>query len=301
MQELPSLDGESKAIESTANRPRTICRVGHRSTPYTQLSNRMLRDKRLSVEARGALAFILSHPADWQFELKWLSRELGIGRDKSYRVIDEHIANGYCVRQQPRAQGGKVSAFEYVFSDVPAAERTGSPLPEKPEADTQDVVSPLPCLPDTANQEAYTKKVRLQKNVVTPLPPKGGPHPLDTLRAFEDFNAMALRAGLQQAAKLTPDRNRKIIARLKDYGDDGWARVIANVEASAFLKGRNDRRWRATLDFLLQPAAFGKVHDGHYDDPPDAPSPRVSDKIAKIRASRRILDAMVFEPQTGAA
>lgn len=98
----------------------------------------------------------------------------------------------------------------------------------------------------------------------TPLPPKGGPTPGDALKAFEAYNATALRCGLQQAARLTPDRQRKLIARLRDYGLDGWTRALANVERSSFLTGKNDRGWRATLDFLLQAQSFGKVHDGGY-------------------------------------
>jgi hypothetical protein len=98
----------------------------------------------------------------------------------------------------------------------------------------------------------------------TPLPPKGGPTPGDALKAFEAYNATALRCGLQQAAKLTPDRQRKIIARLKVYGLDGWAQALANIERSSFLTGKNDRGWRASLDFLVKAESFGKVHDGGY-------------------------------------
>jgi hypothetical protein len=97
----------------------------------------------------------------------------------------------------------------------------------------------------------------------TPLPPKGA-SPGDALKAFHAYNETALRCGLQQAAKLTPDRQRKIIARLKDYGLDGWTQALANIERSSFLTGKNDRGWRASLDFLVQAESFGKVHDGGY-------------------------------------
>ena len=40
--------------------------------------------------------------------------------------------------------------------------------------------------------------------------------------------------------------------------------ALANIERSSFLTGTNDRGWRASLDFLLQPASFAKVHDGGY-------------------------------------
>ena len=101
----------------------------------------------------------------------------------------------------------------------------------------------------------------LDKEPPTPLQ---GATPFEALKAFEAWNATAAKCGLAQAAKLTPDRKRKIISRLKDYGPDGWAQALAHIERSSFLTGKNDRDWRATLDFLLQPASFSKVHDGTY-------------------------------------
>jgi hypothetical protein len=98
-----------------------------------------------------------------------------------------------------------------------------------------------------------------------PLPPtKTKLGKLDALRAFEAYNAVALQCGLPQASKLTPDRERKIVARLKDFGADGWGRALANIEKSSFLTGSNDRGFRADLDFLLQPKSFARVHDGGY-------------------------------------
>lgn len=124
--------------------------------------------------------------------------------------------------------------------------------------------------PDAATlaaQAAATYEPSLEPSLEpskTPLPPKGGPSPMDALRAFEGYNALALRIGLPQASRLTPDRQRKIIARLRDYGPEGWDRALANIERSSFLTGTNDRGWRVSLEFLLQAASFAKVHDGGY-------------------------------------
>jgi uncharacterized protein YdaU (DUF1376 family) len=91
------------------------------------------------------------------------------------------------------------------------------------------------------------------------------PSDLTALEAFQAWNAMALRCGLAQAAKLTPDRKRKLLARLRDHGPESWAKALANVERSKFLRGESgDREWRANLDFLLQPASFTKVLEGTY-------------------------------------
>jgi DNA-binding Lrp family transcriptional regulator len=114
-----------------------------------------------------------------------------------------------------------------------------------------------------------------------PLPPCRGPTPSDALRAFEQFNEVALKLGLPQASKLTPDRQRKIIARLRDYGLEGWDRALQNLARSKFLTGRNDRNFRADLDFICQAKSFGKLHDGGYSDDP----PRRTAPAAPVRAS----------------
>jgi hypothetical protein len=84
--------------------------------------------------------------------------------------------------------------------------------------------------------------------------------------AFEAWNQTAQRCGLASASKLTPDRVAKIRARLNAYGRDGWERALRNLERSAFLRGNNDRGWRADLEFVLQASSFAKLHDGAYGD-----------------------------------
>lgn len=124
-------------------------------------------------------------------------------------------------------------------------------------------------VPDSASRVLDNNKLTsledrpVNKNPLPPLKTKG-PGAVEALKAFEAYNVTALECRLPQAAKLTPDRQRKIIARLKDYGLEGWTRALANIEKSSFLTGTNDRGWRANLDFLLQPASFAKVHDGGY-------------------------------------
>jgi hypothetical protein len=101
------------------------------------------------------------------------------------------------------------------------------------------------------------------------------------LEAFGLYNASALRLSLPQAAKLTPDRERRIIARLKEHGFEGWRQALDQLARSAFLRGKNDRGWTASLDFLLQPSSFAKVHDGVYADEKGAPVDHAAEAAAR--------------------
>lgn len=135
------------------------------------------------------------------------------------------------------------------------------------------------CQNNVKNQSLFTEP-EIEEEVKYPLPPKKGATPFEALKAFEAYNATALRCGLPQAAKLTPDRQRKIIARLKDYGLDGWSQAMTNLERSSFLTGGGKDGWRANLEFVLQASSFGKLHDGGYGNgrhaaPPQGQPPKL--------------------------
>ena len=82
--------------------------------------------------------------------------------------------------------------------------------------------------------------------------------------AFDAYNRVAAQCELPLAEKLTPDRQRKIQTRLRDYGLAGWHRALANIERSAFLTGGTEHGFRADLEFVCQAKSFGKLHDGSY-------------------------------------
>lgn len=81
----------------------------------------------------------------------------------------------------------------------------------------------------------------------------------------EAWNAMAERCGLPPIRKLTAERARKLAGRLRTTSVEDWTEAIGAIERSSFLRGENDRGWRANFDFLLQPASFTKLIEGSYD------------------------------------
>lgn len=64
---------------------------------------------------------------------------------------------------------------------------------------------------------------------------------------------------------LSEARRKAIKARLKIYSLDDFRVLFEKAEASAFLKGGNDRNWTANFDWLIQDANMAKVIDGNYD------------------------------------
>lgn len=65
---------------------------------------------------------------------------------------------------------------------------------------------------------------------------------------------------------LSDARKKAIKARLKFYDIDSFKELFIKAEESDFLKGRNDRNWSASFDWLIKDANMAKVLDGNYDN-----------------------------------
>lgn len=87
----------------------------------------------------------------------------------------------------------------------------------------------------------------------------------DLWEVVEIYNTAARKIGLPVCQVLTAKRKASLKARLKEAGGlDGWRHAIRMMSESPFLAGENDRGWKASFDFLLQPASFTKLMEGAY-------------------------------------
>src|SRR4051794_9053866 len=101
-------------------RPDAIIRtVKDRQHPYTQIVNRVLTDDRLSWEARGMLAYLLSKPDDWQVRFSDLRRQGGRGRDSTQRILKELAAAGYRVRVCRHLADGRWYWESHIYEQPP--------------------------------------------------------------------------------------------------------------------------------------------------------------------------------------
>lgn len=111
---------------------------------------------------------------------------------------------------------------------------------------------------------------------------------VDALKAFGMYNDLAMRVGLPMARTLTPQRRKNLVARLREHGGmSAWEIALRNVEASAFLRGRNGRGWVADFDFLVTASRFAKVVDGVYGNgahAPDQPRETLEEEAMRLAA-----------------
>lgn len=111
--------------------------------------------------------------------------------------------------------------------------------------------------------KAMLSESESDNKINTPLPPKGGGMG-EIRKAFENYNKAATQLGLPLAAKLTPERERKLRARLKEHGLSGWNDALQALCEQPFCLGEGGQGWRADLDFLLQPKSLNRVRERAY-------------------------------------
>ncbi|MCR0372117.1 helix-turn-helix domain-containing protein, partial [[Clostridium] innocuum] len=104
-----------------------------RTQGYTVMSNYHLRDKSLSLKAKGLLSQMLSLPEDWDYTLSGLAVINRESKDAIRSAVNELEKAGYIKRRQTTDAGGKFSANEYVIYERPVTEEPpAQPLPPKP-------------------------------------------------------------------------------------------------------------------------------------------------------------------------
>ena len=107
------------------------------------MSNHHLRNKELSLKAKGLLSQMLSLPEDWDYTLAGLSH---INREKIDAIreaVKELEKAGYIVRSRERDEKGRLRGADYVIYE--------QPQPREPEAATSGEQPPILDLPTLEN------------------------------------------------------------------------------------------------------------------------------------------------------
>ena len=132
-----------------------------RTRDYTVMSNFHLKDKRLSLKAKGLLSQMLSLPDDWDYTLSGLCFINRESKDAIRSAINELERAGYIRRRQTTDATGKFGSNEYSIYERPITDSPslGSPSSEKPTTEKPIAEKPLPGTPTQLN----TKKSSTQK------------------------------------------------------------------------------------------------------------------------------------------
>ena len=110
---------------------------------YTVMSNHHLRDKSLSLKAKGLLSLMLSLPEEWDYTTKGLARICKDGVDSICAGVRELEEHGYVIRQRVRNPNGQLGAIEYTILEQPRPPEPGKPERENPVLDNPEQAYPV--------------------------------------------------------------------------------------------------------------------------------------------------------------
>ena len=125
-----------------------------RTQNYTVMSNYHLRDKGLSLKAKGLLSLMLSLPEDWDYTLSGLARISLEGKDAIRAAVVELEKAGYVQRRQTTNKKGKFASNEYVIREYPVSHE---PPPEGPSSANPLSENPTTEKPSTENTTQINK------------------------------------------------------------------------------------------------------------------------------------------------
>ena len=203
---------------------------------YTVMSNHHLRDKSLSLKAKGLLSLMLSLPEEWDYTTKGLARICKDGVDSICAGVRELEEHGYVIRQRVRNPNGQLGAIEYTILEQPRPPEPGKPERENPVLDNPEQAYPVLEEPEQGNPAQLntnrSSKEKSKKDLSSTEgsnPIQSSPHP-PPRRGQQ--NRQLDRDRLDELVELMVDTvcsNREMI---RIAGDDYPAEVVK----SRFLK-----------------------------------------------------------------
>lgn len=112
-----------------------------KNTNYTVMSNHHLRNRGLSLKAKGLLSQMLSLPEKWDYTLQGLAYINRKQIDAIRQAVHELERAGYIVRTRERDSQGRLRGTEYSIYEEPQLS-SGLPALEKPSSENPMLENP---------------------------------------------------------------------------------------------------------------------------------------------------------------
>ena len=122
------------------------------------MSNHHLRNKELTLKAKGLLSQMLSLPENWDYTLAGLSHINKESIDAIRTAVLELEKAGYIERAQGRDEKGKMTAITYTIYEQPQSPVLENPISNKPTSE-----NPMQLNKDIQKTD-LSKKEKINKN-----------------------------------------------------------------------------------------------------------------------------------------
>ena len=137
-----------------------------RTHDYTVMSNHHLKNRALSLKAKGLLSLMLSLPDDWDYTLQGLAHISLEKVDAIRKAITELENEGYITRTRERDEQGRLRGTEYIIREQPISEKPTleNPILGKPTLDKPTQAKPT--LENPTQLKNYKQSIKLSGAVL---------------------------------------------------------------------------------------------------------------------------------------
>ena len=126
---------------------------------YTVMSNYHLRDKNLTLKAKGLLSWMLSNTEGWDYSVNGIVAVMKENRDAICSALAELEDYGYLTRRKIR-DGGKFGGVEYLITELPCTEKPYTENPQQINTNINKELKENKSLPKGKEEQAPKKSYK---------------------------------------------------------------------------------------------------------------------------------------------
>ena len=255
----------------------------NKTSDYTVISNYHLREKGMSLKAKGLLTLMLSLPENWDYSISGLASICAENETAIKTGLKELKKFGYLRISKifpNKERGNKKIEYVYEIFEKPLGEgkrqkeqETEKQPLEKQKVENQGVENlPLESQAVENQGQLNTKELNTNKLNTKEVSTKEYTHVKNEFsRLCEEIKNNWIKIAHEYKLsgtqlKITEKRKRVINNLLKEYSLEEVIQSMEKIHTSSFLQGNNKTGWQIAFDWFINKSNFLKVLEGNYDD-----------------------------------
>ena len=245
----------------------------NKNNNYTVISNTHLKERKMTLKAKGLLTLMLSLPPDWYYSIEGLIFICVEGERAINSTLNELKEFGYLRIEKLPPRKGK-NQFEYIYN-----------IYEKPLKKEERQLKNVEVQNVKLQSEAVQNQGQLNTNTLSTK--ELNTKLLNTYSLFmEKWNELANEYELSIIKSFTENRKKKLSELLGKYTQEEILETMFKIKNINFLLGRtNKSNWKITFDDFLNEEKFIKILEGAYYDEVKPTSRKQNKKIAKSKSA----------------
>ena len=255
----------------------------NKTSDYTVISNYHLREKGMSLKAKGLLTLMLSLPEAWDYSVSGLASICAENETAIKTGLKELKKFGYLRISKifpSKERGNKKIEYIYEIFEKPLGEdkrqkeqEIEKQLLEKQKVENQGVENlPLESQAVENQGQLSTKELNTNKLNTKEVSTKEYIHVKNEFsQSCEKIKNQWIKIAYEfdlsgKQLKITDKRKGAINNLLKEYSLEEMLKAMRKIRTSNFLQGNNKTGWQISFDWFTNKSNFLKVLEGNYDD-----------------------------------